>query len=196
MPLTLSGTALAAGKHGLRLPAQNPRLAPCGSRSQREASGIGQTPSERTMHHETSESNMPEPKLQKSVPSRRSPLGNLARAVGAAVLALSGTVGAANPPEQKPNVVFILADDLGKSDVSCYGQRLWETPHIDRLAEQGMLFTDAYAASSVCSPTRASILTGKYPHRMHMSGILTQNARPYKVPNNAGPASARHCQAG
>ena len=87
--------------------------------------------------------------------------------------------------EPRPNVVFILADDLGWSDVSCYGQKLWETPHIDRLAREGMLFTDAYAASSVCSPTRASILTGKYPHRLHMSGILAQNARPYKVPNNA-----------
>lgn len=86
---------------------------------------------------------------------------------------------------ERPNVVFILADDLGWSDVSSYGQTLWETTHIDRLARQGMRFTDAYAAGPVCSPTRASILTGKYPHRLHMSGILKQNAGPYKVPNNA-----------
>ena len=95
---------------------------------------------------------------------------------------LSATPTIATP---KCNIVFILADDLGWSDVSCYGQKLWETKHIDRLAREGMRFTDAYSAGPVCSPTRASILTGKYPHRLHMSGILAQNARPYKVPNNA-----------
>ena len=100
-------------------------------------------------------------------------------------LILQIAVCEADQPEQKPNVVFILADDLGWSDVSCYGQTLWETRHIDRLAREGMRFTDAYAAGPVCSPTRASILTGKYPHRLHMSGILAQNARPYKVPGNA-----------
>ena len=101
------------------------------------------------------------------------------------VLASLVTVCAADLSGQKPNVVFILADDLGWSDVSCYGQTLWETRNIDRLAGEGMRFTDAYAAGPVCSPTRASILTGKYPHRLHMSGILAQNARPYKVPGNA-----------
>jgi len=103
----------------------------------------------------------------------------------AAVSTTPATARAADPSAQKANVVFILADDLGWSDVSCYGQTLWETRHIDRLAREGMRFTDAYAAGPVCSPTRASILTGKYPHRLHMSGILAQNARPYKVPHNA-----------
>ena len=102
-----------------------------------------------------------------------------------AVLTSLVTVCAADLSEQKPNVVFILADDLGWSDVGCYGQTLWETRSIDRLAREGMRFTDAYAAGPVCSPTRASILTGKYPHRLHMSVILAQNARPYKVPGNA-----------
>ncbi|MFO7900849.1 MAG: sulfatase [Planctomycetota bacterium] len=63
----------------------------------------------------------------------------------------------------KPNVVFILIDDLGWRDLTCYGSAFYETPNIDRLGREGMRFTDAYAASPVCSPTRASILAGKYP---------------------------------
>ncbi len=62
-----------------------------------------------------------------------------------------------------PNVVFILIDDLGWADLGCYGSTFYETPNLDRLAAQGALFTNAYAASPVCSPTRASLLTGKYP---------------------------------
>ncbi len=64
---------------------------------------------------------------------------------------------------QPPNILFILMDDLGWRDLSCYGSMFYETPNLDRLAAQGMRFTDAYAACPVCSPTRASILTGKYP---------------------------------
>lgn len=64
---------------------------------------------------------------------------------------------------RRPNIVFILVDDLGWRDLGCYGSTFYETPVLDNLAEQGALFTDAYAASPVCSPTRASILTGKYP---------------------------------
>ncbi|MAG93847.1 MAG: hypothetical protein CMJ48_08880 [Planctomycetaceae bacterium] len=70
---------------------------------------------------------------------------------------------------QKPNVVFILADDLGGVDLNCYGNEVYHTPHLDRLAQQGMRFTNAYAASSVCSPTRASILSGKYPARLDLT---------------------------
>ena len=62
-----------------------------------------------------------------------------------------------------PNIVFFLADDLGWRDIGCYGSPFYETPNIDRLARSGMRFTDAYASCPVCSPTRASILTGKYP---------------------------------
>ena len=68
--------------------------------------------------------------------------------------------------DARPNVVIILADDLGWADVSCYGGDLHETPHIDRLAGQGVRFTDAYAAAPVCTPTRAALMTGKYPARM------------------------------
>lgn len=66
----------------------------------------------------------------------------------------------------QPNIVFFLADDLGWRDLGCYGSAFYETPNIDELARTGTRFTNAYAACPVCSPTRASILTGKYPARM------------------------------
>ncbi len=66
----------------------------------------------------------------------------------------------------RPNVVFILADDLGAHDVGCFGSTFYETPNIDRLASHGVKFTQAYAANPLCSPTRASILTGIYPARI------------------------------
>ena len=68
------------------------------------------------------------------------------------------------------NVVFILIDDLGWSDLGCYGSEYYQTPNIDRLAREGMRFTDGYSACNVCSPTRAAIMTGKYPARL----LLTQ----------------------
>ncbi len=80
-------------------------------------------------------------------------------------------VAAASAPASKPmNVVFILIDDLGWRDLGCYGSTYYPTPNIDRLASEGMKFTDAYAACNVCSPTRAAIMTGKYPARL----LLTQ----------------------
>ncbi|MFO7924286.1 MAG: sulfatase-like hydrolase/transferase, partial [Bacteroidales bacterium] len=66
---------------------------------------------------------------------------------------------------QKPNVLFILADDLGYHDLSCMGSEYYETPHIDRIASEGMIFTDGYANCQVCSPSRASIMSGKFPAR-------------------------------
>jgi len=71
--------------------------------------------------------------------------------------------------KQKPNFVFILIDDLGWMDVGYNGSRFYETPNIDRLAAEGMQFTNAYAACPVCSPTRASIMTGKYPARLNIT---------------------------
>jgi arylsulfatase A len=67
------------------------------------------------------------------------------------------------------NFVFILIDDMGWTDLGCYGGKSYDTPNIDRLASQGMRFTNAYAACPVCSPTRASIMTGKYPARLHLT---------------------------
>ena len=70
--------------------------------------------------------------------------------------------------EHRPNIVLILADDLGWSDLGCYGADLHETPNLDRLARQGVRFTDAYAMS-VCTPSRAALLTGKHAARLHMT---------------------------
>ncbi|MEM6645902.1 MAG: sulfatase [Bacteroidota bacterium] len=82
-----------------------------------------------------------------------------------AAFGLIGCEPAAPPPP--PNIVFILADDLGYTDVGAYNpDTFYETPHLDRLAAEGLLFTDGYAAAPVCSPTRASLQTGKYPARM------------------------------
>ncbi len=67
--------------------------------------------------------------------------------------------------ETRPNIVFILADDLGWRDLGCYGSTFYETPKIDRMCRRGMKFPNAYAASPLCSPTRASLLTGQYPAR-------------------------------
>jgi arylsulfatase A-like enzyme len=69
----------------------------------------------------------------------------------------------------RPNVILILVDDLGAVDLACYGSRFHRTPHLDRLAADGMRFTSAYAACPVCSPTRAAVMTGKYPARLHIT---------------------------
>ncbi len=73
---------------------------------------------------------------------------------------------------QPLNVLFILVDDLGWRDLGCYGSSFYETPNIDSLAATGVRFTEAYAASPVCSPTRASILTGKYPSRLAITTYI------------------------
>ncbi|MHB1036674.1 MAG: sulfatase [Pirellulales bacterium] len=72
----------------------------------------------------------------------------------------------------KPNIVFILADDLGINDLGCYGRRDHRTPNLDRLASQGMRFTSAYCAQPICSASRAAILTGKAPARLHLTTYL------------------------
>ena len=69
----------------------------------------------------------------------------------------------ADAPPRKPNIVFILADDLGIGDCGCYGQKLIKTPNIDRLASEGMRFTQFYSGNAVCAPSRCALLTGKHP---------------------------------
>src|SRR5687767_15696851 len=76
---------------------------------------------------------------------------------------------AADAPD-RPNIVFILADDLGYGDLGCYGHPAIKTPHLDALARQGVRLTQCYSASAVCSPSRSSILTGRTPHR---NGVYT-----------------------
>ena len=87
-----------------------------------------------------------------------------------------GNLSLAEKANRKPNIVFFLVDDLGWSDVGCYGSTFHETPNIDRLAKEGMRFDNAYSTCHVCSPSRASILTGKYPARTNLTEWL--NGRP------------------
>lgn len=89
----------------------------------------------------------------------------------------------------RPNIVFILADDLGWADLPCYGNPFNEAPNLDRMAAEGMRFTDFYAAASICSPTRASIFSGQYPARLGMTDFVPGHWRPFErliVPENAG----------
>ncbi len=79
------------------------------------------------------------------------------------VVPLAVLTGSQKPAKSKPNVIFILLDDFGYADPGCYGSKFYETPNIDRLAKNGVRFTDAYASCPVSSPTRASIMTGLYP---------------------------------
>ena len=85
---------------------------------------------------------------------------------GAGSLAVSPYASPLLAAEAKPNIVFILADDLGYADLSVYGRREYETRNIDGLARQGMRFTQAYSNSSVCSPTRFALITGRYQYRL------------------------------
>ena len=82
------------------------------------------------------------------------------------LLSCAATEGSEATPARRPNFVVLLADDLGWTDLGCYGSTFYETPNLDRLAASGVRFTQAYASAPVCSPTRASLLAGKYPARM------------------------------
>ncbi|HEX6188192.1 MAG TPA: sulfatase-like hydrolase/transferase [Pyrinomonadaceae bacterium] len=105
--------------------------------------------------------------------TRRNFLGGLA--TGATVLlGRNSSPGKASPRPSRanrPNVIFILADDLGWGDLSCYGRPDYRTPNLDRLASQGVRLTDAYSASAVCTPTRVGFITGRYPARLKI-GLL------------------------
>lgn len=115
--------------------------------------------------------------------NRRQFILNVGKAgAGAAVLSSFGNVltGCTDEKNNKPwNVVFILADDLGWNQVNYHGFGFYETPNIDKIAEAGIRFTDAYSASPVCSPTRASIMTGKNPARLHLTDYIPGSPYPY-----------------
>src|SRR5689334_2557868 len=85
------------------------------------------------------------------------------RVIGTSLLLaiVSGTLQAADPP--RPNIVFLIADDLGYGDVSCYGQKRYRTPNIDRLAAEGMHLPVHYCGNAVCAPSRCVLMTGKHP---------------------------------
>jgi arylsulfatase A len=83
-----------------------------------------------------------------------------------------GLTGPSDAAEERPNVIMIVADDLGAQDLGCYGSKFHRTPHLDKLAADGRRFTQAYAGAPVCSPTRAALMTGKHPARLHLTDWL------------------------
>ena len=100
----------------------------------------------------------------------------------AAAILIANPLTGAQAEQRPPNIVFFLVDDLGWSDVGCNGSTFYDTPNIDQLAAEGVRFTDGYAACHVCSPTRASILTGKYPATLNLTDWLNgRGNRPYQV---------------
>ena len=99
----------------------------------------------------------------------------------------SCTDRAAEMKGARPNIVFILADDMGWADLPAYGNAFNEAPNLTRMAANGIRFTDAYAACPVCSPTRASIMSGQYPARVGITDFITGHWRPFEeviVPKN------------
>ncbi|MGZ6175449.1 MAG: sulfatase family protein [Candidatus Binataceae bacterium] len=101
-----------------------------------------------------------------SAVTRRTVLCNAA--LGTAALATGGIGAYAQPASKPPNIIFIVADDLGYADVSCYGRRDFTTPNIDRIAARGMRFLQGYANSAVCSATRLALITGRYQYRLRL----------------------------
>jgi len=94
------------------------------------------------------------------------------------------TAIAAEPADAPRNVVLILVDDLGWMDLGCQGSQSYETPHIDRIANEGMRFTDGYASCAVCSPTRASVQTGRWPGRLYVTDWIRSRFQGGKIPEN------------
>lgn len=85
------------------------------------------------------------------------------------VVAVAPEAAIADTGKARPNIVLIMADDLGWKDLRCYGNEKLDTPHIDQLAKEGLLFTDAYSAAPVCTPTRAALMTGESPARLNIT---------------------------
>jgi arylsulfatase A-like enzyme len=126
---------------------------------------------------------------------------NTARIISLLVILLLSRLLSVAAAADKPNIVFILADDLGWRDTSLYGSKFYQTPNIDRLAARGMMFTQAYAAAPICSPTRASIMTGLWPARVgitspvchqpeeYLEELLQDRARPWEKALSARSAT-------
>src|SRR5688572_7624347 len=98
-----------------------------------------------------------------------------------ACLVAAAAVAAPTNEVSRPNIIFVIADDLGYGDVGCYGQKRIQTPNIDRLAQQGMRFTDFYAGSTVCAPSRCVLMTGLHSGHAFIRGNGKDNLRPEDV---------------
>lgn len=99
-------------------------------------------------------------------------VSRLATAIGCCLHSIATLAAAEPPPANRPNIVFILTDDMGYGDPACYGGAFAPTPNIDRLAREGVRFTQYYAASPICSPSRTGLLTGMYPARWRITSYL------------------------
>ncbi|ANH83576.1 hypothetical protein A8C56_23690 [Niabella ginsenosidivorans] len=96
----------------------------------------------------------------------------------------------------KPNIIYILADDMGYGDLSCYGQQRFRTPNIDRIAREGMLFTQHYAGTAVCAPSRSSLMTGQHTGYTPIRGNSTGNKKPAFMPDSVTTIAEIMKQAG
>jgi arylsulfatase A len=109
----------------------------------------------------------------------------LKSAITGSVFLLAGCSAEEKAPDTLPNIILINVDDLGWTDAACLGSDFYETPNIDRLAKEGMRFTNYYAACALCSPTRASMMTGKYPSRMGITDWIRAGFQPGgKIPGD------------
>ena len=108
--------------------------------------------------------------MQNKRSSRRTFLKNMGISLAAAMT--PGCVSFAGKTSKKPNFVMIFTDDQGYQDVGCFGSPLIKTPNLDRMANEGTRFTDFYSANSVCSPSRASLMTGCYPPRVGIYNVI------------------------
>src|SRR4051812_35157062 len=88
----------------------------------------------------------------------------------------AGLNQAATPPVAKPNFIFVLIDDMGYGDLSCYGGKRGQSPQIDSLAREGIRFTQFYAGAPICSPSRTAFMTGQSPARWHITSFLASRA--------------------
>ncbi|MBS1813346.1 MAG: sulfatase [Acidobacteria bacterium] len=120
--------------------------------------------------------------------NRRSFLEGLAGAAALSQFSHIAIAQSAKSKTNKPNIVLMLVDDLGYGDFACYGSTFHETPNIDRLAREGMKFTNAYAAAPVCSPSRAGIMTGQAPARLQLTQWIPGVIYPHKKLTEPSPA--------
>jgi arylsulfatase A-like enzyme len=107
-----------------------------------------------------------------------------------------GNVAVAAEPSKRPNIVIILSDDVGYGDLSCYGATKIKTPNLDKLAAAGMRFTDAYAPSAVCTPTRYAMITGQYAWRHAPASRILSGVAPLSIPKERLTVPALMKQAG
>src|SRR5256885_5141573 len=99
------------------------------------------------------------------------------------LMLLAAEVLGADTHFKPPNIILVLADDLGWTELGCCSNHFNETPNLDRLASQGIRFTQAYASATVCSPTRAALMTGQWPARLHITDYLKWNDPKFLSPS-------------